>query len=192
MGDYTKSGEKIGTCGNAYYATLPMLKDLANYAGEDEAGYYIDPKNNCTFAFPFPMYDGKKVGEFSNFHEGQRAEFFFDLPASIESHHGEIVHHVHPRGGAGINLFIDCPFGGGKAASHNLDKSTITYRLTNQIYYKGSLHIQAECIYCQERNIFSKEEAQIMCEWIESRKHDTEEQKAYYLEISKRIKATYE
>lgn len=66
MGDYLKNGEKIGTCGDAYYATKQMLE---KHKDDPESGYYLNPENGCSFAFPYPAYDGKDVGGISNFHE---------------------------------------------------------------------------------------------------------------------------
>lgn len=190
MGDYTKSGEKIGTCGNAYYATLPMLKVLAQDPTEQDSNYYTNPKNSCTFAFPFPAYDGKSIGQFSNFHDGERADFFFDLPSTIESHHTEISHHINPKGGQGVNLYTDCPSAGGKVFN-NFHNAEVRYRLTGQVYFEGALCITAKCVYCEQTNIFSKEEAQLICEWIKTRKHSSKADEDYYTEIAKRIIETY-
>jgi len=183
MGDYLRNGVKIGTCGSAYYATKSMLEAVKS---DPEAAYYLDPKNKCNFAFPFPEYDGKKVGEISNFHAG-RAEFFFEFAG--DAYHQDICTHLHPRGGAGINLFHPCPYNGGRSSANF--KNVPTWRLSRQVNIDGRLHIMAECIYCEAPNYFSKEEAATVCEWIETRKHSTEESRLYYLEIAKRIKQTY-
>jgi hypothetical protein len=163
MGDYTKKGVKIGTCGNAYYATLPMLLK-ERYTGDSEIDYYCDPKNKCSFAFPFPLYDGKRIGEISGFHDS--IDCFVDLPESIESLHTDIVHHVHPKGGAGINLFIPCPFDKEKGSRHsrNLDKSKMTFKIVGQSYGCGDLAVVVECIYCKQSQMLTKQEAIMACD----------------------------
>lgn len=158
MGDYLKNGQKIGTCGSAYYATKSMLEAVKT---DPEAAYYLDPKNKCSFAFPFPQYYGKKVGEISNFHEGDRAEQVVMLKrAGVESFHKQIVHHIHPRGGQGLNLFCDCPYHNPEKVSKNFDDEFLRFYLREQLYFNNELHVSGECIYCGEKNIFSAEEAQ--------------------------------
>lgn len=201
MGDYTKKGEKIGTCGNAYYATLPMLQKLAKDSGEIEANHYIKPENKCGFAFPFPEYDNKNVGEISNIHEGQRVEFTFNVPLEIETFHKKIVHHVHPKGGQGINLFIPCPCCEESKKSNNWNGEQI-FRLTRQVYRDGKLMVIADCVYCEESNIFSKDEAIeiVNCLFEKATKYESLAKKdEYYLGkgeyirlIAQRIMQTYE
>lgn len=80
MGDYTNTGIKIGTCGVGYYATRKMLE---NYHSHDsEVNYYLKPENKCWFAFPFPQWDNKKVGEITIFHIGDEnnVDWRFRLP----------------------------------------------------------------------------------------------------------------
>lgn len=208
MGDYTKQGQKIGTCGAGYYATLEMLKNHVDKFGKvDDAHYYINPENKCSFAFPFPEYDGKEIGEISNFHEGERVDFFFKFKG--ESHHKEIVTHVHPKGGQGINIFSPCVYSDRAKISRNLDTSKgETFRLTEQCFYNGELCICAECIYCGAKNIFSKEEAQELAQNImqdaerllkdsnnnyyhESDRKRYKKESIYIKEIAKRILKTY-
>jgi uncharacterized protein involved in tolerance to divalent cations len=211
MGDYTNSGQKIGTCGNAYYSTKKMLKDL--YAsGErhgDVAGY-LNTENYITFAFPFPEYDGKKIGEISNFHEGERIDYFFDFLNPKESVHKEITTHIHPKGGQGINLFTPCPHSDNSKVSNNFKKEVVTFRLVGQINERdGNLKIVAECIYCNTKNVFSKKEANQIIKVIKEKAeraqksatythhyHESEinrfkKEAEYNLEIAKRIKETY-
>lgn len=157
MGDYTKTGVKIGTCGRAYYATKKMLQDIST---DPEAAYYLNPKNACSFAFPFPEYDGLKVGEISNFHEGQRVEYFFKLPKG-NGIHGQIVHHVHPNGGEGINLFIDCPYTEGSKVSQNFKPDFETFRLMEECYNDGKLSVVCSCIYCEKRQILEPHEIEL-------------------------------
>lgn len=77
MGDFLRNGKKIGTCGHAYYATREHLEA---YAGDPEADFYLDPKNACITAFPFPDFDGKKAGDYSVFSgHGERPKIAFPL-----------------------------------------------------------------------------------------------------------------
>lgn len=160
MGDYTKSGEKIGTCGMAYYATKRMIQETFNSGDHsDDIKYYLNKKESIYFAFPFPEYDNKKIGEISNFHEGERTDFYFDFIG--ESHHKDITTHLHPKGGAGINLFHPCPYSENANTSTNFDKDKKTFRLTYQWNDRktGNLFIVGECIYCGAQNIFESDEA---------------------------------
>lgn len=158
MGDYTKNGVKIGTCGHAYYATKQMLEDIKT---DPEAKQYLDPKNKCSFAFPFPEYDGKKVGEISNFHEGERAEQIIIIKREgNNTFHKHIIHHIHPKGGQGVNLFCNCPYESTEKTSRFEDKY-FRFNLKDQKYYSsGELTITGDCIYCGESNVFTKEEAE--------------------------------
>jgi hypothetical protein len=184
MGEYLKNGQKIGTCGVAYYATKTMLEAVKN---QPEAASYLDPKNNCTFAFPFPQYDGKNVGEISNFHEGERVDQVIMLRRSgVESFHKKIVHHIHPSGGQGINLFCDCPYHNSDNVSKNFNDDFLRFYLRNQLYYNGELHISGECIYCGEKNIFSAEEAQEIANHLEGEAvwNETESKRPEYKGMS--------
>lgn len=207
MGDYTKNGTKIGTCGRAYYATLPMLQKIAKNIGESEAKWYIQPSNKASFAFPFPEYDGKNVGEITNFLYGNRAEFTFVVPSDIETFHKEIVDHIHPRGAEAINLFIPCPHSKESKHSNNFSGQQV-FRLMEQKYYNETLHVVAECVYCNERNIFTKDEIELICNGIDKCADSTEqweknrypkEPEGHYTkqakrmrEISKRMRETYQ
>jgi hypothetical protein len=162
MGDYLNNGKKIGTCGRAYYATFESLQE---YKHEEEAGAYLNPKNKCSFAFPFPEYDGKKAGDISNFHEGERAEYFFNLPAK-SGIHGTITHHLHPKGGWGINVFIDCPYISERVSS-NFNKEVETFRLSEVCFLdSGKLGVLVECIYCGQRQVLSEQEIQIAIDYF--------------------------
>ena len=56
MGDYTKKGEKIGTCGTAYYATKEMIeKEFLSGDTSPDIKYYLDPKESINFAFPLKL-----------------------------------------------------------------------------------------------------------------------------------------
>ena len=189
MGDFTKKNEKIGTCGHAYYATKEMLENEHNLDPSDgEVNYYLNPKNKCHFAFPFPKYDGKKIGEMSNFHKGDREEFTFSFETD-ESAHGTITHHVHPKGAQGINLFVPCPYTDEKVASRNFNKETKIFRLVGQHYFKGELLLTAECVYCKTLNVFSNEESLKLAEQLrkESEKLIKSAKNNYYHE-SERVR----
>jgi hypothetical protein len=177
MGDYLKNGAKIGTCGRAYYATKKQLEKFAN---EEEVQYYLDPKKGCSFAFPFPEYDNKEAGQISNFHEGERAEYFFSLPANTGLH-TQITHHIHPRGGEGINLFIDCPYKNPDIASRNFSKDFERFRLIEQGYHNEVLSVVVECVYCQQRQILEDKE-------VEMAANDFEKQSQNMFKISEREK----
>lgn len=208
MGDYTRNGTKIGTCGSAYYSTLGALKNHpdSSIPGTD-AKAYVDPKNNCNFAFPFPEYDGKGVGEISNFHQGSRVEFTFKFPKG-RGHHKDLVFHTHPRGAEGLNVFTPCPYDPNAKRSRVYDNEFEVYRLTTQHYYNGKLHVGGECAYCGCINIFDKEEAQIISNIImeevaelmdrseneyycESDRENYKKEAEYKKEIAKRIIDTY-
>lgn len=154
MGDYLKNGAKIGTCGQAYYATRKALEAVRH---DEEAAIYLNPANACSFAFPFPEYDGKAVGEISNFHDGQRADYFFKLPKGCGIH-GTITHHIHPRGAEGINLFIPCPYSAGSNTSRNFNPEFETFRLTSEKYENGKLRVLVECVYCGEKQLLTDSE----------------------------------
>jgi len=209
MGDYTKNGTKIGTCGNAYYSTLPMLEKQAN-TGDSDINYYLKPENKCTFAFPFPEYDGKQIGQISNFHEEDRVDFFIRIKKEgARTHHKDIIHHIHPKGGQGINLFHDCPYSSNAKISSNFDSNYLDFRLVSQAYTNDGLAVVGKCIYCEETNVFEKHEAVEVCEELEKRaiyeereatrreyintsNKDTREKNAAYIrEIAKRIFETY-
>ena len=163
MGDYLKNGAKIGTCGSAYYATKKMLEKAAS---DPEAAYYLNPENSCSFAFPFPEYDGKKAGEITNFHEGERVDFFFSAPEGMQIFHSYIWFHTHPKGGEGVNIQTPCVYQN-EATTSKMYYSTARMRLDTQKYYKGSLYITAKCIYCGESTIFDREEAFLIAEKID-------------------------
>jgi len=169
MGDYvSRTGEKIGTCGRAYYATIEMLQnELKLNPNDSEVKHYLKPENKCSFAFPFPRYDKKEIGQISNYHSDQRVYFPIYLKG-FETFHGKITHHIHPRNAAGVNLFMECPYNNPNVSS-NLDKSYEVFHLTEQVYYNGSLHIMGECAYCGERNVFSKDEASLIVKEIQER-----------------------
>lgn len=208
MGDYTKNNAKIGTCGNAYYATLPMLEAI-KHENSEEVNYYLDPSKSCSFAFPFPEYDGKKIGEISNFHEGERVDFFIQIKNQKNTFHKKIVTHLHPKEGQGINLFCDCPYHSKENVSHNFNDENVKFRLVNQLYFKGSLAIAGECIYCGETNIFDEAEALEVCENLKKsadyyaaeankkeyqgkvNKEINENKAIYYTQIANRILKTY-
>lgn len=156
MGDYASNGEKIGTCGQGYYATRKALETQAA-KGCKESQYYLNPENGCYFAFPFPEYDGKQIGEISTFHEP--TNFLIELPPSDNYFHGEIVHHIHPHGGAGVNLFIPCPHSDGAKVSHNFDRSKVGFYLIGEGFYQGAPAVWVECIYCKKKQILDQTEA---------------------------------
>ena len=186
MGDYTKSGEKIGTCGAGYYATKQMLEDLNEKGGDVEA--YLNPKNNCSFAFPFPEYDGKEVGEISNYHDDMRVNLHFFYPANRLSHHKKVLYQLKPQGVPMKNLYCECP----QKYNEETKEGNIYFRLSEQVYFEGKLCITAECPYCENVNIFDKEEAEMICNDYFDHYSENPETQAYYSEIAKRIRATYE
>lgn len=172
MGDYLENGTKIGTTGNAYYTTLDALK---KHRGENSTvDAYLNPKNCCSFAFPFPEYDGKGVGEISNFHHGERVDFIVTLPKDKingQSFHGSITHHVHPTGAAGLNLFFDCPHeeNANVRTSAGFDNTVEKFYLRTQTYVGGKLHVAGECIYCGTVNVFDDSEAIYIAEQLKKR-----------------------
>jgi len=217
MGDFTKNGTKIGTCGSGYYATLEMLeKHVLKYGNIDDAAWYIDPKQSCNFAFPFPEYDGKAIGDISNFHAEDRTNFYFaiEIGETDMVHHKDICTNVHPDGGNGVNLFHPCPCLDFSKTSVNFDRSKQTFRLECQVYYQKSLCISGRCIYCGCSNVFSFDEALKIVEGLIARADalikrpvkdlasgktivgkipEPDQQEAKYLhEIIKRILATYD
>ena len=223
MGDYTRvkvNGQfedvKIGTCGSAYYATKQQLEDHQKKYGKDtEVSYYLDPANGCNFAFPFPAYDGKEVGQISNFHGDQRTNFYFSwkVPEGEVSHHKDIVQHLHPDGSdqGGINLWSPCPSTGKAKTSNNFDVTKERYRLETQVFYGGALAISARCVYCGCSNVFTIDEAILIVKDIldeakrliektkfvySERSFTTKEQDIKEIEflqqIAKRIMDTYE
>lgn len=183
MGDYTKKGVKIGTTGQAYYATLGMLVHHNTFidSSDPEVRYYIEPKNKCTFAFPFPQWDGKAIGEISSFHDNP--ECIIALPNDGKSYHQDIVHHVHPKGGEGVNLFVECPYGTKDKSrySRNLDTSVVRFQIVGQKYCSdGSLGVLVKCIYCNETQVLDEKEAAIASEYLVNKAECEERQAKYY------------
>lgn len=189
MGDYLRNGDKIGTCGRAYYATK---KQLENLKGEPEANYYLNPLNGCSFAFPYPEYDNKKAGKISNFHEGEKAEpvIIFLNKEKNQTHHKKIVHHIHPKGGQGINLFCDCPYHNKETVSSNFNDDSVRFYLNEQIYTGGQLSISGTCIYCGQENIFEAEEAKEAAENLfkEAEKAEKDANNPVYKHMAEQLK----
>lgn len=80
MGDYTKNGTKIGTCGKAYYSTYKALKQHPDALdASSDVAMYLKKENGCSFAFPFPEFKGKKVGEISQFHKKPEDKFWVTM-----------------------------------------------------------------------------------------------------------------
>lgn len=183
MGDYTKSGVKIGTCGDAYYATLPMLKAEAD-KGDIQSWHYIQPENGCTFAFPFPEYDKRRIGDISNFHSDQWMPFYFRFKG--KSFHKRVVTHMQPEGCPGVNVFSVCPQDreNEKRSCSQMGDSD-TFRLYGQCYHEGTLHVVGECPYCKALTIFDAEEAASIAGTVRQMNHSNAN------EIANRIEATY-
>lgn len=157
MGDYTKNGTKIGTCGGGYYATLAALQKLAENPAEEEARYCIDPKNKCSFAFPFPANDGKKVGEVNYRNEGE----YFELPATLASYHEKMSLSV-PHAVAGrcpIYVAFDCP--------HEKTGQTKGFIMRSVAYGSDSLlHIGVTCAYCGAGQTLDEEDIYHIVNWF--------------------------
>lgn len=189
MGDYTNSGVKIGTCGAAYYATLPMLQREAA-KGDIESRHYVKPENRCTFAFPFPEWDKKAIGDISVFHSDQWIPFYFKFKG--ESFHRHITTYMHPEGCPGVNVFAACPQDReNEHRSCSVMEQWDTFRLYGQCYHEGTLHIVGECPFCKAHTIFDKNEAALIVDIIRSKKYDSEKNRLYALEIANRIESTY-
>lgn len=158
MGDYTNNGIKLGTCGKAYYSTKSMIEALPK---DTETNYYLNPENKAFFAFPLPEFDGKEAGEISIFHKPENELIVLEINKNNNTHHKPIVHHVHPAGGQGVNLFCDCPYHSTEKTSRFFDE-TIKFYLKYQTFTgEGEeMAIVGECIYCKETNIFEKHEAE--------------------------------
>ena len=158
MGDYTNNGIKLGTCGRAYYATKSMIEALPK---DTETNGYLNPKNKAMFAFPLPEFDGKEAGEISIFHKEKRDLTVIEIDKNNNTFHGKIVHHVHPAGGQGINLFCDCPYHSTENTSRFNDETIKFYLKYQSFTGEGEeMAIVGECIYCNETNIFEKHEAE--------------------------------
>lgn len=207
MGDYTKNGIKLGTCGKAYYATKSMIEALPTDA---ETKYYLNPKNKCMFAFPLPEFDNKKAGDISIFHKEQRDLTVIQINKKHKTFHGNITHHIHPVGGQGVNLFCDCPYHSTEKTSRFNDEMVKFYLKYQSYTGEGNqIAIVGECIYCGETNVFEKHEAEEAANnlisqaiWNENEAKrpeykgfvnaDTHREKALELrEIAKRILETY-
>lgn len=160
MGDYTKEGVKIGTCGRAYYATKQQLEDKRN-TGDYEIREYLNPKNKCHFAFPYPEFDGKEIGDISIFHKEAHELIILEISKENKTFHKKIPFHTHPTGGQGINLFCDCPYHSAENVSRNFEGDIEKFYLRYEAMQEdGSSAIVGECIYCGEANIFEKHEAE--------------------------------
>lgn len=189
MGDYLKNGNKIGTCGRGYYATKSQLEKVKD---DPEAAYYLNPKNGCSFAFPYPEYDGKEAGQISNFHEGEKAEpiILFLKREGSQTHHTRIAHHIHPKGGQGINLFCDCPYHSAENVPNNFNDEFVRFYLNEQVYVNSELAISAQCIYCGQTNIFEAEEAKEAAEnlYSEANKAELDAVKPVYSHMAEQLK----
>jgi hypothetical protein len=208
MGDYTKNGIKIGTCGTAYYATKKQLESMKY---DSEARYYLNPENKCRLAFPLPEFDNKQIGEISIFHLETFKLPILQISSENKTFHKKIVHHIHPAGGNGINLFCDCPSHSSENVSTNFDSKNVLFYLRYETFTGegDNMAIVGECIYCGELNVFEESEALEACEnllkeaqynrresarpeYINASNKDFHLKKASELEeIVKRIKNTY-
>lgn len=160
MGDYTKTGVKIGTCGQAYYATKKQLEE-AKHTGDPEVSYYLNPEKKCSFAFPYPEFDGKELGDISIFHKEAHELIVLEISKEHRTFHKQLTFHTHPTGGQGINLFCDCPYHNKENISRNFDGNTERFYLRyEQMQEDGNTAIVGECIYCGESNVFYKHEAE--------------------------------
>jgi hypothetical protein len=205
MGDYLNNGNKIGTCGQGYYTTLEALKE---FRSESEAAYYLKPQNGCSFAFPFPEYDGKRAGEISNFHEGDRVDFLVSLPADkFNTFHNKISNHINVAG-TQINVFSPCVYDGADTST-NFDKSRVKMYLKEQKYFNGSLHVVCTCACCGTSNILDLEEAVYIAKDLQQKSERLNTQSKlsgvspeeaekkmneslYLMQIANRILSTYE
>lgn len=202
MGDFISNGEKIGTTGTAYYTTKEMLEKLSGSQLGADGKYYLDSKNNCSFAFPFPEFDNKKVGSISIFHKEERDFFQIRLKREgAKTHHKEVVFHKHPAGSQGVNFYCNCPYHE-EAKTSVFTEQYIKFHLKYQQFFQGELAIAGECIFCGCTNLFEKHEAieaagylVIEADFIDaSEKPSSYQQEEAKLkrEVAKRIIATYE
>ena len=200
MGDYTNSGAKIGTCGNAYYATYKMIMRNKH---DGDCSHYANPKNTCTFAFPFPEWDDKEIGEISNFHQDQWIPFYFNFNG--ESHHKRMVFHSHPQGAPGVNIFAPCPQDRSAPAdsvSANMPAHD-TFRLSSTAFWDdGNMYIVGTCPYCGGLTLFNPDEAAQIVAGIRARTYrfysheagayiEDTKQRDYDREIARRIEEIY-
>lgn len=179
MGDYTANGIKIGTSGQAYYATKSMLEAFKlKYPTDIETKRYLNPKNKCLFAFPYPEFDNKEVGEISIFHMEPKDLQIIEIDKTNKTFHKKIVHHVHPVGGQGINLFCDCPYHSTENVSRNFSEETIKFYLEYQTFtgVGDEMAIVGECIYCGETNVFEPHEAEEVAKNLNKQAEWNEEQ----------------
>jgi len=158
MGDYAKNGVKLGTCGRAYYATKSMIENLQQ---DSETRSYLNPTNKAHFAFPYPEFDNQNAGDISIFHKPNNELLVLEIDKKHRTHHKQIVHHIHPSGGQGLNLFCDCPYHSNENVSKNFTHETVKFYLKYQTFTGESdkMAIVGECIYCGESNIFEEHEA---------------------------------
>ena len=202
MGDYTKNGAKIGTCGVGYYATKKMLEDLKAKNQEGEGRYYLEPKNGSSFAFPFPEFDGKKAGDISVFHKEEKDHFQIRVKREgSQTHHKDLVFHKHPVGGQGLNFFCKCPYHSEENVSKNFSEEYVKFHLKYQQYFQNELAIAGDCIYCGCNNVFEKHEAEeaasyliIEADFIDAKENASpyeKEQAELKREVAKRIIETY-
>ena len=191
MGDYAKNNKghefKIGTCGNAYYATLEQLQNITNKC--TEINYYLNPANKCQFAFPFPEYKHKEAGEISNFHEGQKVDFVIQLDAENQSWHENIYTHVHPKGCSGQNLISECPQ---KETPRRMPTNKNSFYLRSLSFDKEqNLVVGVECCYCQRVNILDEAELLSVMKSLETENELLSKESRYFTEEQRKTKIDY-
>lgn len=208
MGDYTKNNKghevKIGTCGAGYYTTFKQLQKL--HTPSNDAKHYLEKHDGTTYVFPFPDHDHKECGTISQFHSNEKIHFFINIPEGVKVHHSKIAHHMHPKGGAQINVFFDCPHEN-EHVSNNFDKKAVKMSVDYQVVCGGKFHVMGGCIYCNEQNYFSQDEAVQIVEFnaaplrsellrLEGKTDDNTKLRVaqinYQLEVLNRILSTYE
>lgn len=156
MGDYTKNNVKIGTCGQAYYSTYQMLKDLKENRPGDlgDGEFYLNEDMGAIFAFPYPEFDGKPIGSVSVFHEQDKLELF---AYSGDAYHRQVRYYLQPTHCEGVNVYADCPMGKGSVRPK--------YQLYGEARLTGGeWGVVMVCPYCKEKTIFEEHEIQAMYE----------------------------
>ncbi len=163
MGEYTLTGEKLGTCESLYYIRFDemlAIKDEESEYGSTLGEEYI--QDGFWYRFPWPDEDRQTFRSHHGRRDYSRA-FRFLIPRGLVNfpHNPSMCVYVHPHGeengGNNINVFIPCPQSdrfidspdlyahqGYKERKHDL------IEVYMRIIREGQLQTVFRCPYCEQ------------------------------------------
>lgn len=201
MGEYIKhNGQeiKLGTCEDLYYARLDQLEQavavgiLEKIGGNLEPSEYLDPKNGWRYRFPFPEEDRIQIGDFEEYDKGLVIQLQPEDYGIIEGmEHSEIWHSCNVKHAYNVNIAHPCS----QSPEFETTKhSPMTWRIvaiTQQKQVDGEVWTIIDCPYCIGKARIDREDALKLVHSIEvgyiNQHNQTENNKAYYTEVCKRI-----